>query len=165
MSRLYLRMAVDDAVAEATRPSRQAVRSAILAALTVPAARPLDTKRALEVSLTFVGNEEIADLNLTYRHKAQPTNCLSFPQDPLPPVFRRDWLGDIVIAPIVVVQEAAEQGKTMLDHYRHLLIHSTLHLLGYDHIEEREALEMEALETRLLAEMGVADPYLNQIHE
>ncbi|MBN2678772.1 rRNA maturation RNase YbeY [Acidithiobacillus montserratensis] len=165
MSRLYLRIAVDGAVAEAAIPSRQQAREAILRALSVASPRLADPQRMVEVSLALVSNAEIAALNDQYRQRQQPTNCLSFPQDPLPPVFRRDLLGDIVIAPDVVIGEAADQGKPLMHHYRHLLIHSTLHLLGFDHIDEQEALIMEQLETRLLAEMGVADPYLNHVHE
>ncbi|PKY11698.1 rRNA maturation RNase YbeY [Acidithiobacillus marinus] len=159
-------MAVDATVTEAAIPSRHLARDAILRALTVSSPRLTDAQRRMvEISLALVSNEEMTALNGQYRQRQQPTNCLSFPQDPLPPVFRRDLLGDIVIAPLVVAKEAAEQGKPLLHHYRHLLIHSTLHLLGFDHIEEQEALVMEQLETRLLAEMGVADPYLNHIHE
>ncbi|WP_414041040.1 rRNA maturation RNase YbeY [Acidithiobacillus sp. M4-SHS-6] len=165
MSGLYLRIAVDEAFDKTTIPSRRLARDAILRALTVSSPRLTEPQRMAEISLALVSNEEITALNDQYRQRQQPTNCLSFPQDPLPPVFRRDLLGDIVIAPAVVAEEAAAQGKSLMNHYRHLLIHSTLHLLGYDHMEEQEALVMEQLETRLLAEMGVADPYLNPIHE
>ncbi|MCK9188659.1 rRNA maturation RNase YbeY [Acidithiobacillus sp.] len=165
MSRLYLRMAVDDAAVTLPLPSRAEARRVILRALSAPSARASADDRICELSLTFVADAEIAALNAGYRGKAKPTNCLSFPQDRLPAMFRRDLLGDIVIAPAVVMREAAEQGKRLRDHYRHLLIHSTLHLLGYDHEVVAEAQEMEALEIRLLAEMGVADPYLNQMHE
>ncbi len=165
MSRLYLRMAVDDAVAALPLPSRAEVRRSILQALSAPSARASADDRMCDLSLTFVDDTEIAALNEGYLGKARPTNCLSFPQDVQLPMFRRDLLGDIVIAPAVVMREAVEQGKYLRDHYRHLLIHSTLHLLGYDHEVVAEAQEMEALETRLLAEMGVADPYLNQMHE
>ncbi len=164
MSRLYLRMAVDDAVAALPLPSRAEVRRSILQALSAPSARA-SADGMYDLSLTFVDDTEIAALNEGYRGKARPTNCLSFPQDVQLPMFRRDLLGDIVIAPAVVMREAVEQGKHLRDHYRHLLIHSTLHLLGYDHEVAVEAQEMEALETRLLAAMGVADPYLNQMHE
>ena len=165
MSRLYLRMAVDDAVAALPLPSRAEARRSILQALSAPSARASADDWICDLSLTFVDDTEIAALNEGYRGKARPTNCLSFPQDAQLPMFRRDLLGDIVIAPTVVMREAVEQGKHLRDHYRHLLIHSTLHLLGYDHEVAAEAQEMEALETRLLAEMGVADPYLNQMHE
>jgi probable rRNA maturation factor len=158
-------MAIDDGLTQWAIPTRLEARRAIVQALCAPSSRCSDPGRIAEVSLSFVSKSEIADLNASYRQQARPTNCLSFPQDSLPAIFRRDLLGDIVIAPEVVQQEAAEQGKSPSDHYRHLLIHSTLHLLGYDHIEDAEASAMEALEVSLLAEMGVADPYLNQIHE
>ncbi|MHB1532462.1 rRNA maturation RNase YbeY [Acidithiobacillus sp.] len=146
-------------------PSRAQARRPILAALQAPSAR-MGASRCAEISLRFVDNAEMAALNAAFRGKDAPTNCLSFPQPPLPAIFRRDLLGDLAIAPAVVAQEAAEQGKGLLDHYRHLLIHSTLHLLGYDHQNEAEAAEMEALECRFLAEMGVADPYVQSaVHE
>ncbi|MEY2333006.1 rRNA maturation RNase YbeY [Acidithiobacillus ferrianus] len=165
MNRLYLRMSVADEVAAMPLPSRAEARQAILRALSAFSARVQSAGQLLELSLAFVADGEMASLNERYRGQAQPTNCLSFPQAALPPMFRRDLLGDIVIAPTVVVREAAEQGKRLRDHYRHLLVHSTLHLLGYDHEVAVDAQEMEALETRLLAEMGVADPYLNHMHE
>ena len=146
-------------------PSRMQARRAILAALQAPSPR-LEAGRCAEISLRFVDDAAMAALNAAFRGKDAPTNCLSFPQPPLPAIFRRDLLGDMAVAPAVVAREAAEQGKGLLDHYRHLLIHSTLHLLGYDHQNEAEAAEMEALECRFLAEMGVADPYVQPaVHE
>lgn len=100
-------------------------------------------------------------LNCAFRGKDKPTNVLSFPAGdvaglpadaPLP-------LGDIVICAGVVGAEAAAQGKTEDDHWAHMLVHGTLHLLGFDHETDAEAADMEALETRILGEHGIADPY------
>jgi len=147
-------------------PGRRLCRAAIVLALTAPSPRlgPAEA-RVVGISLAFVGAEAMAQLNARFRQRPQPTNCLSFPEPPRLGPFRQDFLGDIVLAPAVVLREAAEQGKRPADHYRHLLIHSTLHLLGYDHEDPTEAARMEALETRFLAQMGVADPYQNPDHE
>jgi probable rRNA maturation factor len=100
-------------------------------------------------------------LNRDYRDKDKPTNVLSFPAgqvtglpeaEPMP-------IGDIVVCADVVSNEAAEQGKAPPDHWAHMLVHGTLHLLGFDHEADAEAAAMETLESRILAEQGVADPY------
>ena len=114
-----------------------------------------------EVSIRVVDREEMRILNRDYRDKDRPTNVLSFPAGDvagLPPDAGRP-LGDIVVCAPVVADEAAEQGKRPADHWAHMLVHGTLHLLGHDHIEEAEAESMEALERRLLGAGGVADPY------
>ncbi len=113
------------------------------------------------LSLRLVGLEEGAELNSTWRHKAGPTNVLAFPgpTDALPPGLPREY-GDLVICLPVVLREAAEQGKAPVDHLAHLVVHGTLHLLGYTHDGEGDAARMEALETRVLAGLGIADPYL-----
>jgi probable rRNA maturation factor len=116
---------------------------------------------ATEVSVRVVDTEEIQNLNREYRGKDQPTNVLSFPAGPvagLPPDAPVP-LGDIVVCATVIRDEAAEQGKAVGDHWAHLLIHGTLHLLGYDHEADTEAAQMEALETHILARHGLADPY------
>ncbi|MCE5394361.1 MAG: rRNA maturation RNase YbeY [Acidithiobacillus sp.] len=112
-----------------------------------------------ELSVQWLHSSEIAALNGQYRHQPKPTNCLSFPAPMLPHQGRRRPLGDIALAPEIILAEAQSQGKRPLDHYRHLLLHSTLHLLGYDHETKAEAARMEALEIELLAQLGVADPY------
>ncbi|MGC9128152.1 MAG: rRNA maturation RNase YbeY [Acidithiobacillus sp.] len=145
-------------------PGQRSCRAAIVAALTVPSPRLSETG-IVGLSLAFVGAQTMAQLNGQFRQRPRPTNCLSFPAPRQSGPYRQDFLGDIVLAPLVVLQEAAEQAKRPRDHYRHLLIHSTLHLLGYDHEDAAEAARMEALETQLLAQMGVADPYQNPDHE
>lgn len=118
----------------------------------------LEIDEELEVAIRLVENEEIAALNRDYRGKDYATNVLSFPCDWDVPESPR-LLGDIVIAPQVINQEALEQGKTAEAHWAHICLHGLLHLLGYDHIEEAEAEEMEAAERQILAVLGFADPY------
>lgn len=117
-----------------------------------------------ELTIRLVDEPEGRELNRTWRHKDYPTNVLSFPAD-VPdgpngePLLDIPLLGDLVICAPVVAREAAEQGKPAQAHWAHLVIHGCLHLLGYDHLEEEEAEEMEDLERRLLAELGYPDPY------
>lgn len=115
-------------------------------------------RRSSELSIRIVGTREGRTLNRTYRDKDYATNVLSFPAD-LPPGARLPLLGDIAICAPVVRREATEQGKPVADHWAHLTVHGVLHLLGYDHIVEAEAVRMEALETRVLKGLGVPDPY------
>ena len=97
-------------------------------------------------------------LNRDWRGIDKPTNVLSFPQiEPFGPVF--GLLGDIVLARETVEREAREQGITLSDHFTHLVVHGFLHILGYDHLDDDEALVMERLETQILGTLGVADPY------
>lgn len=112
-----------------------------------------------EVTIRIVDEAESHHLNLTYRGKDKPTNVLSFPFE-APPEIELPLLGDLIICRQVVEQEAAEQQKTAEEHWAHMVIHGCLHLLGYDHIEDDEAEEMEGLETEILAELGYDDPYL-----
>ena len=116
------------------------------------------------VTVRIVGEEESRALNLRFRRKDKPTNVLAFPasSDGFPGVPRKAAdraLGDIVICAPVVEREAAEQCKTPASHWYHLLVHGTLHLLGYDHQNETDAARMERLETRILAARGIDDPY------
>jgi probable rRNA maturation factor len=115
-------------------------------------------KDCAEVSVRLVDEEEIAALNARYRDRQGSTNVLSFPAE-LPPGVDHPLLGDIVLCPAVINREAAQQHKTPQQHWSHMLIHGSLHLLGYDHVEPREAEEMEALETELLARLGLPCPY------
>lgn len=112
-----------------------------------------------ELTIRMVDEEEGRELNRTWRHKDYPTNVLSFPADVPDEFLDIPLLGDLVICVPVVEREAAEQGKPPAAHWAHLVIHGCLHLLGYDHIEDAEAEEMEALERQLLAELGHPDPY------
>lgn len=110
-----------------------------------------------ELCIRLVDAAESAELNSQYRGKNAPTNVLSFPcQADIP-----DWpmLGDLVICVPVVRAEALEQGKPELNHWTHLVVHGVLHLLGFDHGRDAEAQHMEALECRILAGLGIPDPY------
>ncbi|MGE6132874.1 rRNA maturation RNase YbeY [Aeromonas salmonicida] len=113
-----------------------------------------------EVTVRIVDEAESRELNLTYRGKDKPTNVLSFPFE-APPGLELPLLGDLVICRQVVEQEAAEQNKPLEAHWAHMVVHGSLHLLGYDHIEDDEAEEMEQLERDIMQELGFADPYLN----
>ena len=110
------------------------------------------------LSIRIVGAREGRALNLQYRGKDYATNVLSFPVE-LPRGVASPLLGDLVICAPVVSREAREQGKAPRDHYAHLTVHGVLHLLGFDHQNERDAVRMETLETRVLATLGIADPY------
>ena len=123
------------------------------------ALRGAKRRKATEVSVRIVDTEEGQALNLQYRGRDYATNVLSFPVEQ-PPGVDLPLIGDLVICAPVVAREAAEQGKKPADHWAHLTIHGTLHLLGYDHIDDAEAETMEALETRVLAGLGIADPYI-----
>lgn len=112
-----------------------------------------------ELTIRLVDTAESQELNRDYRHKDAPTNVLSFPAD-LPPELNIPLLGDLVICVPVVNREATEQHKAQSAHWAHMVIHGCLHLLGYDHLEDEEAEVMESLERELLAELGIADPYL-----
>jgi len=98
------------------------------------------------------------ELNKEWRGIDKPTNVLSFPQiEPFSPVL--GILGDITLARETLEREAVEQGVNFTDHFTHLVVHGFLHILGYDHVDENEALVMEGLETQILATLGIADPY------
>ncbi|KEP89470.1 rRNA maturation RNase YbeY [Aeromonas caviae] len=113
-----------------------------------------------EVTVRLVDEAESRELNHTYRGKDKPTNVLSFPFE-APPGLELPLLGDLVICRQVVEAEAVEQGKPLMAHWAHMVVHGSLHLLGYDHIEDEEAEEMEQLERDIMQELGFADPYLN----
>jgi len=114
-----------------------------------------------EVTVRLVDEAESHELNLTYRGKDKPTNVLSFPFE-APPGIELPLLGDLIICRQVVEQEAAEQGKSPEAHWAHMVVHGTLHLLGYDHIEDDEAEEMESLETEIMLALGYPDPYISE---
>ncbi|QNK00385.1 rRNA maturation RNase YbeY [Dyella telluris] len=122
------------------------------------ALRGAKRRKATELSIRIVDAEEGRQLNRDYRGKDYATNVLSFPAD-LPPELKLPLIGDLVICAPVVAREAAEQGKLARNHWAHMTVHGVLHLLGYDHIEDDEAEAMEALETHILAGLGIDDPY------
>lgn len=114
-------------------------------------------KRA-EISIRIVDESESASLNAQYRHKNDSTNVLSFPSD-LPEDCEPPILGDLAICAAVVAREAQEQHKTAVAHWAHMVIHGSLHLLGFDHIDDAEANTMEAREIAILASLGFDNPY------
>ncbi len=114
---------------------------------------------AAELSLILSDDKTVHKLNAQWRGKDAPTNVFAFASDESPKGPAPTLLGDVILAYETVKREAKEQDKTLPDHFRHLVIHGVLHLLGYDHQADREAKKMESLETRILALMGVADPY------
>ena len=115
----------------------------------------------IEVAVRIVGAEEIRTLNGQYRQQDNLTNVLSFPAGDSHGLPGGDvlLLGDVIVCASVVSAEAEAQGKEIADHWGHMLVHGTLHLLGFNHEADSDAAEMERLEARILAERGVADPY------
>lgn len=114
-----------------------------------------------EVTIRLVDEKESHALNLEYRGKDRPTNVLSFPFE-APPGMELELLGDLIICRQVVEKEALEQNKPLKAHWAHMVVHGSLHLLGYDHIEDEEAEEMESLETEIMQNMGFVDPYISE---
>ncbi|WP_445946334.1 rRNA maturation RNase YbeY [Shewanella sp.] len=117
-----------------------------------------NTLDTAELTIRLVEIAESQALNLGYRGKDKPTNVLSFPFE-APPGMELPLLGDLVICVAVVEQEALEQNKPLQAHWAHMVIHGCLHLLGYDHIIDQEADEMESLETQLIEGLGFSNPY------
>ncbi|MFL0810126.1 MAG: rRNA maturation RNase YbeY [Agarilytica sp.] len=111
-----------------------------------------------ELSIRIVNSEESRELNHRYRNKEKPTNVLSFACE-LPEDVDLNLLGDLVICNDVVTKEAQEQHKSTESHWAHMVIHGTLHLLGYDHVEDAEAVDMEQLETNIMTSLGFNAPY------
>lgn len=139
------------ATADDNVPSEQNFR------LWVAAALP-PNQLSSELTIRVVGFDESRALNTQYRHKDAPTNVLSFPAD-LPIELEFPYLGDLVVCAPVIEQEAREQNKPLDAHWAHMIVHGTLHLLGYDHIEDDQATVMEALETKILVGLNFDPPY------
>ncbi|NKJ05070.1 rRNA maturation RNase YbeY [Rhizobium sp. SG741] len=120
-------------------------------------------KMAPELSLVFTDDASIREINAEWRSQDKATNVLSFPAFPLQPGGKPGpMLGDIIIARETVEREAIDLEKSFDDHLTHLMVHGFLHLFGYDHMNNSEAERMEGLETRILAELGLSDPYAGQ---
>ncbi|MGL6315927.1 rRNA maturation RNase YbeY [Vibrio sp. WXL103] len=146
---LDLQIAVEDSI---HLPSEQDIQLWLNSAIT-----PFQPQA--EVTVRLVDEAESHQLNLDYRGKDKPTNVLSFPFE-APPGIELDLLGDLIICKQVVEREAVEQNKPLNAHWAHMVVHGSLHLLGYDHIEDDEAEEMESLETEIMQKLGFTDPYL-----
>ena len=149
----WLQVDVGYALPRAGLPSSTSFRRWAEAAL-----RGARHRRRTLLAIRIVGSDEGLALNHTYRGRAYATNVLSFPAEP-PPGITFALIGDLAICAPVVQREAAEQGKPARDHWAHLTIHGVLHLLGYDHLAADEAERMETLETRILAHLGITNPY------
>jgi probable rRNA maturation factor len=124
------------------------------------------TGPAAELSIVLTDNAAVQILNRDYRGQDRPTNVLSFPMQDDPAEAQAQnrpvMLGDVILAYETVAFEARDQGKSLENHLCHLIVHGVLHILGYDHEEEDEAIAMEGLETKVLAGLGVADPYADE---
>ena len=137
--------------------ARAIVRRAASAALGASGRRL--PKAGAQIVVALADDAELRRLNRAHRNTDKPTNVLSYPADEPPARGAPLILGDIALARATVLREARAQGKRPADHLAHLVVHGTLHLLGYDHQEDGEAERMEALEARVLAGLGIADPY------
>jgi probable rRNA maturation factor len=148
--------------------SALAARAARAAIERTPHGELVTTAAIVEISVRLTSDEEVHTLNNQYRHKDKPTNVLSFPMvqpDLIDTVSQNSddgelLLGDIVMAYGVCAAEARDKGVTTQEHATHLLVHGTLHLLGYDHMGDDDADAMEEIERRALASLGISDPYL-----
>jgi len=137
-------------------------RSLAVKSVTAALAHEKWAKKNVVINVTLASDAMVKKLNRDWRGKDKPTNVLSFPvEEPGMPVprGRARMLGDIILARQTLVREAKSEGKKLAHHYQHLLVHGTLHLLGYDHLVDDEAEEMEAREVKILAKLGVPDPY------
>jgi probable rRNA maturation factor len=148
-----LALTVQYATAAQDPPTEAAIRAWVTAALA-------DRRAQAELTVRLVDEAECASLNAQYRGSTGPTNTLSFPTEGLEDLVPT-LLGDVVICAPVVLLEAAAQGKIPSAHYAHLIVHSTLHLLGFDHHDPVEAEYMEAEEIAILRSLGYSDPYEN----
>lgn len=119
----------------------------------------LGVEAEFSAAVRLISETESADFNSQYRGKEGPTNVLSFPYEAFPGV-ESDLLGDLLICAPVVAKEAAAQNKTVTMHFSHLVVHGILHLLGYDHLTEDEATEMEGIEIAVLEQHGISNPYV-----
>jgi probable rRNA maturation factor len=151
---------------DSSRSWGELVRNAAEAAIAESAFPQLAiAERSVEISVRLTGDEEVRALNAEWRGKDKPTNVLSFPMLESGDLHKAKvagpelLLGDIILAHGVCEAEAVEKGVTFEDHAAHLLVHGTLHLLGYDHHEDDEAADMEAREARALNRLGIANPY------
>jgi probable rRNA maturation factor len=120
-----------------------------------------EPQQEFELTIRLVNSNESQQLNAQYRGKDKPTNVLSFPFE-VPEGVELNLLGDLIICIEVMKQEAQEQKKALFDHWAHLVIHGCLHLVGFDHISDSEADEMESIEIAILKKLGIVNPYLEQ---
>jgi probable rRNA maturation factor len=155
-----------DAEWDSSRDWASLARSAATAAIAESAFPQLGQgERTVELSVRLASDAEVHALNSEWRGKDKPTNVLSFPMAEEDDLQRADqcgpelMLGDIILARGVCEAEAADKGVALDQHAAHLMVHGTLHLLGYDHMDDDSAADMESREVKALARMGIADPY------
>lgn len=148
---------IDIVSADDSIPPAAAIQDWVQSALTI--ARP--SLAAAEVSVRVVDEPEMQTLNRDFRQQDRATNVLSFPAGEIAglPADAGHPLGDIIVCAPVVARQAAEQGKQLPHHWAHMLVHGTLHLLGYDHQSDEQAAVMEALEEQVLKQHGIRNPY------
>ena len=148
---MNLSIDIQKACASEDSPDEDSVKRWVSAAIR-------DERDECELSIRIVDEQESADFNQRYRGKSGATNVLSFPFDAVTPE-PLPILGDLVICAPVLVREASEQQKTTTAHWAHIVIHGVLHLLGYDHIEDQDAEQMESLETEIMLILDFPPPY------
>ncbi|MEQ1711831.1 MAG: rRNA maturation RNase YbeY [Hyphomicrobium sp.] len=159
--RLMVELVEDDGDWSAFAP----VEATVMAAARAVSDAPELALGHVEATVALSSDAIVRDLNRTYRQQDKPTNVLSFPAPALPAGAHagasadRRPLGDVVLAAETVAQEAQALGISPTHHLQHLVVHGLLHLIGFDHLTDAQATEMESLETKLLARLGVADPY------
>ena len=164
---IAIELSREDPWADAIDWAALADRAALAAIARTPHGPLAEAAAAIEISLRLTTDDEVRALNRDYRHKDLPTNVLSFPMvqpDLIDTISANSddgevLLGDIVLAHGVCMREAAEKGISVEDHAAHLIVHGTLHLLGYDHIDDIEAEHMESIEREAMADLGLPDPY------
>jgi len=144
-------LAVQRACHDSGLPDEKQLQNWVDAALT-------GIDRDTEIVIRIVDEQESAELNEQYRHISGPTNVLSFPFS-APAGIKMPLLGDLVVCSSRVQQEAAQQHKTLNDHWAHIIVHGVLHLLGYDHIDAQDADRMEAKEIKTLQQLHINNPY------
>jgi probable rRNA maturation factor len=123
-----------------------------------------DINRDTEIVVRIVDEQESAELNEQYRHKQGATNILSFPVE-IPEGIDLNLLGDLVVCAPVLEQEAQQQSKILAHHWAHIIIHGVLHLLGYDHLDDEQAEEMESKEITLLQKLAIRNPYQQEANQ
>jgi probable rRNA maturation factor len=167
---MTLDIAIDsDAEWDSSNDWAKIARSAAAAAIAESAFPQLVSgPRIVELSVRLASDAEVHALNSEWRGKDSPTNVLSFPMTGQDDLERSDdsgpelMLGDVILARGVCAAEAADKGIPLESHAAHLMVHGTLHLLGYDHMDDDSAADMEAREVRALARLGIADPYMGE---
>ena len=156
--KINIQIACEDKIPVTAKTIRQWLELTLRATTPLLPARDNIQRAELTVRLTTI--EEITALNTTYRHQPKPTNVLAFPsQLPDTITLKYPLLGDLVICPAILEKEHLEQKRPLIAHWAHIVIHGALHLLGFDHIDDKDTALMQTEEIKLLAELGFENPY------